>query len=214
MESITARNATGEAIARVRFEIDDEYRPDPLSDWEHGVSVRPVALPSNSDGDYFTSDPADAFEDAWARFAEAFGSVSYYSSARKTADVFTRWAGIFHPEARIVRKSLTGYSQGHWADVIAWAVSPDAADPADVLEEFGNYFRGDVYGLVTEELQGDEDADDWELTESVWGVVGDDYAASEAFAILAANYPDTAAWDVEGYLSIPVPPAPAAKGGN
>lgn len=213
--TITARNAAGDALARVRVEIDDEYRPNPLDDWEHGVSVRPVALPAHTSSDYYTAEQSnDPLGDAWDRFAETFGAVSYYGNARQTAEVFTRWARIFHPAARIATASLRGYSQGDWADVIAWSVDPDSADPAGVLEELGNYARGDVYGLITEEPQGNPDDDEWEEVESVWGVTGTDYATTEAFAILAANYPATARWETEGYVFVPIPAAPAAITGE
>ena len=82
------------------------------------------------------------------------------------------------PGRTIVDWSVTGYSQGDWSEGYAYSDELDADGIASYVDECAAYFRGDVYIIVREEYEVDEDGDATPLDyECVGGFAGDEYAA-------------------------------------
>jgi len=51
------------------------------------------------------------------------------------------------------------------------------------VDEFGEWARGETYGYVIER-RDESEFGEWEQTDSLWGLIGDDYARSEALRAL------------------------------
>ena len=192
---------------RVRIVWDDDPT-DPLSNWEHGVTVIPLDLPRFTREDYYTSndhtreaevmrellermerEPLDfATTEERAEESEEFGTGGGINDLEDVADVFRRLTG-----RDLTVRQLTGIDQGDWATVAAWAMEADAPDTLvdGVLDTVETYMRGEVYGLITERrdtFANVNDEDDtlemWRSVGSCWGYEGDDHATSEAREIL------------------------------
>ena len=179
---------------RTRMVCDDMPR-DPLQDWEHGVTVIPVSLPSYTREDYYTAndhtEPAEIFEALLYRMREcgphgygpmtieerregiAYGEDYTHGGLIDTLEdvleVFKRITGL-----EVAHRTLHGSMQGEWAEVVAFAADDDA-NRLDYLhmtrEEGEHHMRGEVYGIVLERLRT-YTADDGSGDEvHVWGEV-------------------------------------------
>ena len=197
---------------RVRIVWDDDPT-DPLSNWEHGVTVIPLELPRFTREDYYTSndhtrevevmrellermdrEPLDfATTEERAEESEEFGTGGGINDLEDVADVFRRLTG-----RDLTVRQLTGNDQGDWATVAAWAMEADAPDRLvdAVLDTVETYMRGEVYGLITERRDTFANVDDeddtlemWRAVESCWGYEGDYHATSEAHSILEHHAP-------------------------
>ena len=197
---------------RVRIVWDDDPT-DPLSNWEHGVTVIPLELPRFTREDYYTSNDhtreAEVMRELLERMereplsfdtpeeraeeSEEFGTGGGINDLEDVADVFRRLTG-----RDLTVRQLTGNDQGHWATVAAWAMEDDAPDTLvdAVLDTVEEHMRGEVYGLITERRDTFVNVDDeddtismWRAVESCWGYEGDDHATSEARAILEHHAP-------------------------
>lgn len=192
---------------RVRI-VWDDTPCDPLDNWDHGVTVIPLALPRFTREDYYTSNDhtreAEVMRELLERMnREPLEFVSVEERANDSEE-FTTGGGIGNlgDVARVFRRltgreltvrHLTGNDQGHWATVAAWAVEDDAAPELvdGVLGTVEEHMRGEVYGLVTERRDTFANVDDeddtmdvWRVVESCWGYEGDDHATTEARSIL------------------------------
>ena len=197
---------------RVRIVWDDDPT-DPLSNWEHGVTVIPLELPRFTREDYYTSNDhtreAEVMRELLERMereplsfdtpeeraeeSEEFGTGGGINDLEDVADVFRRLTG-----RDLTVRQLTGNDQGHWATVAAWAMEDDAPDTLvdAVLDTVEEHMRGEVYGLITERRDTFVNVDDeddtismWRAVESCWGYEGDDHATSEAHSILEHHAP-------------------------
>lgn len=206
MDTMTWKTLTA-GNYRVRIVWDDEPR-DPLADWDHGVTVIPLELPRDAREDYYTSNDdtpeADLVRELLERMereplgfatteeraeeSEEFTTGGGINGLEDVADVFRRLTG-----RGLTVRQLTGNDQGHRATVAAWVTEDDAPDTlaGAVLDTVEEHMRGEVYGLITEQratFANVDDVDDttdvWREVDSCWGYEGDDYATSEARAIL------------------------------
>lgn len=211
MNGMTWKTLTADNY-RVRIVWDDEPR-DPLSNWDHGVTVIPLELPRFTREDYYTSNDhtreAEVMRELLERMgreplgfatteeraeeSEEFTTGGGINDLEDVANVFRRLTG-----RRLTVRRLTGNEQGHWATVAAWAMEDDAPDTlaSAVLDTVEEHMRGEVYGLITEQratFANMDDDDDtmtvWREIEACWGYEGDDYATSEARSILGHHAP-------------------------
>lgn len=206
MHDMTWKTLTADNY-RVRIVWDDSPT-DPLSNWDHGVTVIPLELPRFTREDYYTSNDhtreAALMHDLLARMdrepldfatpqerleeSEELGTGGGINDLEDVADVFRRLTG-----RELTVRQLTGNDQGHWATVAAWAMEGDAAPElvGGVLDTVETHMRGEVYGLITERRDTFANVDDeddmmdmWRAVESCWGYEGDDHALEEARSIL------------------------------
>lgn len=74
--------------------------------------------------------------------------------------------------------SVTGYSQGDWSEGYAYSDELDAEGIDAYVDEYAAHFRGDVYTIVREVYEVDEDGDPTPLDcDGVGGFAGDECAA-------------------------------------
>ena len=60
-----------------------------------------------------------------------------------------RYARTFYADTRVARLvSFQGYSQSHWAEIVF--IGPDADTVEMVAESYGQYFRGDVWSVASD----------------------------------------------------------------
>ena len=85
--------------------------------------------------------------------ADAF--AYYVGNARRGEDEddllarAMRYARTFYGDTRVARLvSFQGYSQGDWAEIVF--IGPDAETVEMVAENYGYYFRGDVWSVVSD----------------------------------------------------------------
>ena len=85
--------------------------------------------------------------------ADAF--AYYVGNARRGEDEdellarAVRYARTFYADTRVAKLvGLQGYSQSHWADIVF--IGPDAETVAMIAESYGQYFRGDVWSVASD----------------------------------------------------------------
>ena len=85
--------------------------------------------------------------------ARAF--AEYVHSARRGEDeddLLTRamrYARTFYGDTRVAKLvGLQGYSQSHWAEIVF--IGPDAETVNFIAENYGQYFRGDVWSVASD----------------------------------------------------------------
>ena len=85
--------------------------------------------------------------------ARAF--AEYVHNARRGEDEddllarAVRYARTFYADTRVARLvSFQGYSQSHWAEIVF--IGPDADTVEMVAESYGQYFRGDVWSVASD----------------------------------------------------------------
>jgi len=122
---------------------------------------------------------------AYEYFADRF------SEAR---EVFARWARIFHgwDLGVIEQDGLVWYSDPELCENIGAPMGPETTTAE--ISEYGKWAAGDTYGYVIERkvtehvivtnLAGDilreTDQEAWDEVDSCWGLIGYEYAVSEA----------------------------------
>lgn len=93
-------------------------------------------------------------------------------------------------------QQFQGYSQSDWATcLVLW----DAEEGSNVYESWAAWRRGDVYGVIEQQLKVyksvDDDQDlfeDWVDGDSIWGCyLDDEYTAEKTAKDHFENYPDT-----------------------
>ena len=120
--------------------VTQDTDADSPLDWGHDV----VAYVHRSRYRMTLAD-CDNGRDVMARaFAE------YVHSARRGEDeddlltLAMRYARAFHGDMRVAKLvGLHGYSQGDWADIVF--IGPDAETVDFIADAYGQYFRGDVW---------------------------------------------------------------------
>ena len=86
----------------------------------------------------------------------AYAFAYYVGNARRGEDeddLLTRamrYARTFYDDTRAAKLiGLQGYSQGDWADIVF--IGPDAETVDLVSSEYGAYFRGDIWSVVSDD---------------------------------------------------------------
>jgi len=152
----------------------DEGTDDPR-DWTPECDVMQYNVPYRSD--------ADDFGDCQTTLGTVFGSV-YDSTGddAKALKVALRYKRFFDVKEDIETSTITGYSQGDWADVVA-VVPEGYGTPANHLRTFRQWKFGDVYVMTVERLVSyvrvaddgmtpiwGEEHDHWEMVDSLGGI--------------------------------------------
>ena len=117
-------------------------------------------------GDLPSTDGAEDMLTAWKDGeTETIALMAAYARRGMPGRTFVDW-------------SVIGYSQGDWSEGYAYSDELDAEGIDTYVDEYAAHFRGDVYIIVREEYEIDEDGDMIQLDyECVGGFVGDEYAA-------------------------------------
>lgn len=119
-------------------------------------------------------------------------SLDEYLSGSMDGDMLDRMAEVWGwMGVPTLRKTLTGYSQGDWVEVLLAAtpnwveqtgIKPDDIDKAleSAADVFGAYMFGDVYGCEIVRIEVDEDGEviGEDFVDSCWGFYGSDHEKS------------------------------------
>lgn len=111
--------------------------------------------------------------------------------------VVARWLKIFHGAAVVLPLAYRALSAGDRNDTntignywgVIWTKEEAGLFDADTLadqligecDEYGQWAEGECFGVVIEISDDDES---WEHRDSVWGLIGDDYAREQARTML------------------------------
>lgn len=169
-------------LFRVRLELDEDCE-NPRKSQDNVVHVITLDTRVYNEIDKDAGPLGDAWTEAKLRWDDP-------------RDMFMRWARAYHGAVML----LDIPNQG--ADAI-WYLMPEGVaevtDPAAALagarDEYRAWAEGDAHGYVIEESVsyvergGDRTRDDWEEVEddSMWGLIGYDYAKETALAALAEH---------------------------
>lgn len=185
---------------RVRVEIDDDPQ-NPRDDYEGWAAVLTQL------GDRYGQPDKDHDQriiDAWEHGRAAWKPNGVFCGTSHDTEKVERYA----------RAYLGAVAVDWWDDPrsdsrVFGYITAEAAeregipDPAGALRaelaEYAAYCEGDVYGYVieerahwqrTDEGHEDEEREDWQVVESVWGFYGWEYAEQEARRALSAYTED------------------------
>ena len=85
----------------------------------------------------------------------AYAFAYYVDNARRGEDEddllarAVRYARTFHGDTRVAKLvGLQGYSQGDWAEIVF--IGPDLDVVNAIAEDYGQYFRGDIWSVVSD----------------------------------------------------------------
>ena len=128
-------------VLRVTQDSDSD---SPL-EWGHDVEAY-----VHRSGYSMTLPDCESGRDVIARaFAEYVGNARRGEDEDELLTRAMRYARIFHGDTRVARlASFQGYSQGDWAEIVF--IGPDAEMVNFIADNYGYYFRGDVWSVVSD----------------------------------------------------------------
>lgn len=159
--------------------IETEIQPTYLSD---KVRVKTYLDTETQDLDYFIGEdigvyivrPNTRYNFGQGDLNKELGYINSNVQRHQEESAFGKYLTLQNQDYRFV--SLTGYSQGDWADVIIYTPNDQESDLESVAECLKDWFRGDVYAMALEELHVYTEAEtgrtieQWEITDSVGAI--------------------------------------------